>query len=73
MQGLTLIASIAAEKQTLIINARVDVKLQQSHWSVKCSSRAPGHSASLKGMLRTITMHGLSLAAIIAAEKQTLL
>ena len=36
MQGLTLTAIIAAEKQT---NARTDVKNYDSHWSVKCSSR----------------------------------
>ena len=39
-------------------NARVDVKLQQTHWSMKCRSRAAGHSACLKGMLWTITMQG---------------
>ena len=55
------------------INARIYVKSLQSHWSVKCRSRASDHSACLKGILRTITMEGLTLAAIIAAEKQTLL
>ena len=53
-------------------NARVDVKLWQSHWTIKCRSRAQGHSAwCLKGMLRTITMQGLTLETITAAEKQT--
>ena len=35
-------------------NARVDVKLRQSQWSVKCRSMAPGHSVCWKSMLRTI-------------------
>ena len=30
-------------------NASVDVKLGQSHWSVKCRSRTPGHSACWNG------------------------
>ena len=34
-----------------VFNARVDVKLGQSHWSVKCRSRAQGHRACLKGKL----------------------
>ena len=55
------------------LNARVDVKLWQSHWRVKCRSREPGHSACLKGMLWATTMQGLTLTAIIAAEKQTLM
>ena len=63
-----LTAIIAAEKQ---INARTDLKLWQSHWSVKCRSRAPGPSAWLKGMLRTIIMQGPTLAAIIAVEIKT--
>ena len=52
-------------------NARVDIKLRQNHWSIKCRSRALGHSACLQGMIWTITMQGLTLTAIIAAEKQT--
>ena len=35
--------------------------------------RAQGHSAFLKGMLRKITMQDLTLTAIIAVEKQTLM
>ena len=54
-------------------NARVNVKLRQSHWRVKCRSRIPGHSVCLKGMLRTITVQRLTLAALIVAEKQTLM
>ena len=49
-------------------NARVEAKVRQSHWSVKCRSRVLGHNACLKGMLRTITVHSLRLAVIIAAE-----
>ena len=54
------------------VNARVDVKLQQSHWSEKCRSRPPDHSRCLKGMLLTITMQGLTHTAFIAEEKQIL-
>ena len=67
VQYLTLTDIIAAEN----FNGRVDVKLQQSHWTMKCRLRAPGHSVCLKGMFKTITKQGLILAAIIAAEKQT--
>ena len=34
----------------------------------ECSSRALGHSACFKSMLRTIIMQGLLLVAIISAE-----
>ena len=54
-------------------NARLDVKSQQSHSSAKSRSRAPGHSVCLKSMLRTITIQGLTLAAIIASEKPSLM
>ena len=37
-------------------NARFDVKSQQSYSSAKSRSKAPGHSASLKNMSKTITM-----------------
>ena len=50
-------------------NARVDVKLWQSHWSMKCRPMAPGHNKCLKAMLWTITMQGLTLTAVIATEK----
>ena len=40
--------------------------------NVKCRSRALGHSACLKTMLRTITLQGLALAAITASEKCSL-
>ena len=56
MHGLALEAIRAAEKQTL--------KLCQSHWSIKCRSRTPSHS-----ILRTITVRGLTLTAVIAAVK----
>ena len=54
-------------------NARLDVKSQQSYFSMKSKSRAQGHSACLKDMSRTITMQGLSLAAITNLEKHTLM
>ena len=38
----------------------------------ECRSTALGHSASLKSMLRTITMQGLTLAAITAVEEKNL-
>ena len=67
MQGLTLAAIIAAEKQTLMLESMQNYVISfKSHWSVKCRSRAPGHSACLKDMLRTITMQGLTLAAIMS-------
>ena len=50
-------------------NARLDVKSKQSHKSAKSRSRAPGHSGCLKSMSRTITIQGLTLAAITAAGK----
>ena len=42
-----------------------------SQWSVKCRSRALCHGVCLKSMSRTITMQGIILAAITAAEKFT--
>ena len=36
-------------------------------------SRALGRSASLKSMLRTITMPGVTLASITTSEKRTLM
>ena len=55
------------------IIARLNVKSLQSHRSMKSRSRAPGHSVCLKNMLRTITMQGLTLAAITASQKHTLM
>ena len=40
---------------------------------MKCRSRAPGHSACLKGMLKTFTVQGLTLAGVITIEKCTLM
>ena len=57
----------------MYFNARLDVKSWQRHWSAKSMSRASCHSACLKSMSRTITMQGLKLAAITAAEKCTLM
>ena len=42
---------------------------QQSQWTVKYRSRTPGQGACLKGISRTITMQGLTLAGI--RENQT--
>ena len=54
-------------------NARLNVKSEQSHSSVKSRSRPPGHSACLKSMSRTITMQGMTLASMSALEKHTLM
>ena len=70
MQGLTLAAIIASEKRT---NARLDVKSQQSHPSSTPRSRAPGYIACLKSMSMTVTMQGLTFAAITALRKRTLM
>ena len=52
-------------------NARLDIKSRQSHSSTKSRSRALGHYASLKTISWTITMQGLTLAAIIVTGKST--
>ena len=70
IEGLTLRAITAAEKCT---NARLNVKSRQSHSSAISGSNAPGHSVCLKSMSRTITMQGLTLAAITASQKHTLM
>ena len=76
LQGLTL-AAIATSKKHF--NARLDVNKgrldldHNSHSSMKSRSRALGHSACLKSMSRTITMQGLTLAAITTSEKHTLM
>ena len=60
------------------INARLNVnnathyvKSQQSQSSTKSGLKALGHSAGLKSMPRTITMQGLTYAAITVSEKST--
>ena len=68
MQGLTLADINASQKY---FNARFDVKLRQSHLSVKSRSRAPGCRAYLKSMSKTITMQAMALAAITASLKRT--
>ena len=54
-------------------NARLDIKSWQSHSSMKSRSKALSHSACLKSIPRTITVQGLTFAAITAAEKHTLM
>ena len=67
MQGFMLTAIFAAEKCILFIdNVNFD-----SHLSVKCRSRSPGHDACLKSVSRTITIQGFIFPAIIATEKST--
>ena len=48
-----------------LFNVRVDIKLWQSDWSVKCRSRTPCHGACWKGMTRTIAMSGLTLSQLL--------
>ena len=75
MQGLALAAITASEKHILMLddvyNARLDVKSKQSHSSTKFRSRAPGHSACLKGISMKITMQGLTLEDLTVSEKFT--
>ena len=63
LQGFTLAGITDAEK------TKHRHKNEQSQWTVKYRSRAPGQGACLKGMSRTITMQGFTLAAITDAEK----
>ena len=45
---------------------------KKSQWTVKYRSRSAGQGACLKGMSRTVTMQGFTLAAITDAEKTKL-
>ena len=71
MQGLTLAAITASRQHTLML--RLDVKSWQSQSSGKSRSRAMDNSVCLKKMLRKITMQGMTLTAITASEKRTLM
>ena len=51
---------------------KFDIKNIQSQWTVKYRSRSAGQGACLKGMSRTVTMQGFTLAAITDAEKTKL-
>ena len=66
MQGFTLAAITDAEK------TKLRRKNQQSQWTVKYRSRAPGQGACLKGMSSTITMQGFTLLALFDVEKTKL-
>ena len=67
MQGFTKFAAITdAEK------IKLRHKNEQSQWTLKYRSRALGQGACLKGMSRTITMQGFTLAGITDAEKTKL-
>ena len=70
MQDFIFTAITAAERHN---NSRLDIKFCQSQWSMKCRSRAPGHSACFKSVSRTATVQGFILAAITAAEKFNLI
>ena len=45
----------------------------QSHWSVKCRSKAARHYACWKSICKSISMQGFILIAITAAEKCTVI
>ena len=66
LQGSTLAGITDAEK------TKLRHKNEQSQWTVKYRSRAPGQGACLKGMSRTITLQGFTLAGITDAEKTKL-
>ena len=51
---------------------KFDIKNKQSQWTVKYRSRSAGQGACLKGVSRTVTMQGFTLAAITDAEKTKL-
>ena len=70
MQGLTPTAITASEKLTLMLDSTLS---HDSHSSAKSKSRSLGHNACLKSMSRTITVQGLILTAITAAEKRSLM
>ena len=66
MQGFTVAAITDAEKTKLRHTN------EQSQWTVKYRSRAPGQGACLKCMSRTLTMQGFTFPAITDAEKTKL-
>ena len=70
MQGLTLAAINDAEKTKLQSN--FEVKICKVNGFAKYRSRALGQGVCLKGMSRTITMQGFTLAAINDVEKTKL-
>ena len=59
MKGFALVAIILLRN----IQGRLDIKLLQSQYCVKCRSRVSGHGACLKSVSVTITMQGFTLAA----------
>ena len=58
LQGFTLSGITDAEK------TKLRHKNEQSQWTVKYRSRAPGQGACLKGMSRTITLQGFTFLAL---------
>ena len=66
MQSMILAAITTSKKHNLMLDLTYNDK---SHWSAKSRSKAPGHSACLKTIFRTITMQGLTLTVITALEK----
>ena len=63
LQGLTFAGITDAEK------TKLRHKNEQSQWTVKYRSRAPGQGACLKGMSRTITLQGFRFLALTNVEK----
>ena len=66
LQGFTLAGITDAEK------TKLRHKNEQSQWTVKYRSRAPGEGACLKGMSRTITLQGFTFLALTNVEKTKL-
>ena len=63
--------SVALVYSACILKGYIMNSFYEKFDSIKYRSRAPGQRLFQKGMLGTITMQSLTLAAIIVAEKQT--
>ena len=70
IQVLTPAALNATQKHTLMLDSTLN---HDSHSSAISRSMAPEHNVYLKSMSRTITMQGLTLAAITASQQRTLM
>ena len=65
MQGFIFAVNTAAEKCPSILDAPLNF---DSHLSVKCRSRPPGHGVCSQSVSRTTTMQGFVLITITATE-----
>ena len=64
-----LLCKVSHLQLSLMQKKNFDVKINKVSWTMKYRSRSAGQGACLKGMSRTITMQGFTLAAITDAEK----